>query len=265
MAPFCRTVTACDCDYGHWQDFEAKGGKVVVPVGCNGLEDWLLDNIEVPKLMPLLKKGITAVPRHNVHGHIEFLRPQDHQGAWLDPRIVSAGAGNEINILQICSTKSTKAKTPKAKAQSKTYNPFDDADVPTPVSVDELMTRRPGKGADNPFVDAETTDDAATPNEHEPKLDLPQLQTGSNTTYLLMCIAALRVEPCHNYSHPLLHFDFAARSCVRNTQTRVCFQLLCALWNLSLGLFCSGCSSTVMKVQSLSPLGFACCIASLAC
>ena len=94
---------------------------------------------------------------------------------------MSAGAGNEINVLQICSTKSTKAKTPKAKAQSKTYNPFDDAEVPTPVSVDELMTRRPAKGADNPFVDAETTEDAATPNEHEPKLDLPQLQTGLET------------------------------------------------------------------------------------
>ncbi len=39
------------------QDFEAKGGKVTVPVGCNGLEDWLLDNVEVPKLLPLLKKG----------------------------------------------------------------------------------------------------------------------------------------------------------------------------------------------------------------
>ncbi|KAL3161403.1 hypothetical protein ABBQ32_010293 [Trebouxia sp. C0010 RCD-2024] len=125
------------------QDFEAKGGKVVVPVGCNGLEDWLLDNVEVSKLMPLLKKG----------------------------------AGHEINVLQICSTKSTKTKTPKAKAQSKAYNPFDDSEVPTPVSVDELMTRKPGKGADNPFVD-ETADDAATVNENEPKLDLPQLQTG---------------------------------------------------------------------------------------
>ena len=108
---------------------------------------------------------------------------------------MNAGAGNEINVLQICSTKSTKAKTPKAKAKAKAYNPFDDAEVPTPVSVDELMTRRPGKGADNPFVDAETTEDAATPNEHEPKLDLPQLQTGLNNTYLLMCITALHLQP----------------------------------------------------------------------
>ena len=42
------------------QDFEAKGGKVTVPVGCNGLEDWLLDNVEVHKLLPLLKKGPAA-------------------------------------------------------------------------------------------------------------------------------------------------------------------------------------------------------------
>lgn len=26
-------------------------------MGCNGLEDWLLDNVDVPKLLPLLKKG----------------------------------------------------------------------------------------------------------------------------------------------------------------------------------------------------------------
>ena len=78
--------------------------------------------------------------------------------------------------MQVCSTKSTKAKTPKA--QAKAYNPFDDNDVPTPVSVDELMARRPGK-ADNPFVEAEAAEEASTANEHEPKLDLPQLQTGT--------------------------------------------------------------------------------------
>lgn len=125
------------------QDFEAKGGKVIVPVGCNGLEDWLLDNVEVPKLLPLLKKG----------------------------------PGHEVNLLQVCSSKSTKAKTPKAKAQAKAYNPFDDTEEPTPVSVDELMARRPGK-ADNPFVEPEVAEDASAVNEHEPKLDLPQLQTG---------------------------------------------------------------------------------------
>lgn len=53
-----------------WQDFEAKGGKVIVPVGCNGLEDWLLDNIEVPKLMPLLKKGV-ANARQCVHAQLK--------------------------------------------------------------------------------------------------------------------------------------------------------------------------------------------------
>ena len=140
------------------------------------------------------------------------MRPQVHQRARLNPHTVSAGAGNEINVLQICSTKSTKAKTPKAKAQAKIYNPFDDAEVPTPVSVDELMTRRPGKGADNPFVDAETTEDGATPNEHEPKLDLPQLQTGLNIAYLPMYIAALHLKLCHGYSHPLVfseRFHFA--------------------------------------------------------
>lgn len=89
---------------------------------------------------------------------------------------MDAGAGYEINVLQICSTKSTKAKTPKAKAQSKAYNPFDEPELPNPISVDELMARRPGKGAENPF-ETEATD-PSTPNEHEPKLDLPQLQTG---------------------------------------------------------------------------------------
>ena len=39
------------------QDYENKGGKIIVPVGCNGLEDWLLDSVDVPKLIPLLRKG----------------------------------------------------------------------------------------------------------------------------------------------------------------------------------------------------------------
>ena len=114
------------------------------------------------------------------------------------PIPMTVGAGHEINILQICSTKSTKAKTPKATAQSKAYNPFDDSEVPTPVSVDELMTRKPGKGADNPFVDADTTEDGATPNEHEPKLDLPQLQTGLIIAYMLRCTAALYMALCQD-------------------------------------------------------------------
>ncbi len=88
------------------------------------------------------------------------------------------GPGHEVNLLQVCSSKSTKAKTPKAKAQAKAYNPFDDTEEPTPVSVDELMARRPGK-ADNPFVEPEVAEDASAVNEHEPKLDLPQLQTGN--------------------------------------------------------------------------------------
>lgn len=168
-----------------WQDFEAKGGKVVVPVGCNGLEDWLLDNVEVPKLMPLLKKGV-ASDRQCLHGHLRLSRPYNRQATQLSLQailIMNVGAGQEINVLQICSTKSTKSKTPKAKVQSKAYNPFDDSEVPTPVSVDELMTRKPGKGTDNPFVD-ETADDAAAPNENEPKLDLPQLQTGLTAAYI---------------------------------------------------------------------------------
>lgn len=40
------------------QEFEVKGGKVTVPVGCNGLEDWLLDNVDVQKLLPLLRQGM---------------------------------------------------------------------------------------------------------------------------------------------------------------------------------------------------------------
>lgn len=182
---------------------------------------------------------------------------------------MSAGAGNEINILQICSTKSTKAKTPKAKAQSKTYNPFDDADAPTPVSVDELMTRRPGKGTDNPFVDAETTEDAATPDEHEPKLDLPQLQTGLNITYMLMCIAALHVEPCHIYSHPLLPFHSAASPCVRKTSAHANMGLLsnfvCTL-KLEFSYFLLWVQfQCYTSIHLLSPLTFAFFIAFLAC
>lgn len=173
-----------------------------MPVGCNGLEDWLLDNVEVSKLMPLLRKGNAEPLEQNVHKITVQL--QDYRGAQLILRMMGAGVGNEINVLQICHTKSTKAKTPKAKAQSKTYNPFDDSEVPTPVSVDELMTRRPGKAADNPFVDADTTEDAAAPNEHEPKLDLPQLQTGTNDAHLLMHTASNHLTLYHGCSHPVM-------------------------------------------------------------
>ena len=43
------------------QEFEVKGGKVTVPVGCNGLEDWLLDNVDVQKLLPLLRQGMYSI------------------------------------------------------------------------------------------------------------------------------------------------------------------------------------------------------------
>ena len=43
------------------QEFEVKGGKVTVPVGCNGLEDWLLDNVDVQKLLPLLRQGMCII------------------------------------------------------------------------------------------------------------------------------------------------------------------------------------------------------------
>ena len=210
-----------------------------MPVGCNGLEDWLLDNVEVSKLMPLLKKGTAkALSRMCTSSH----RGCVTTGAQLDPHILSAGAGNEINVLQICHTKSTKAKTPKAKAQSKTYNPFDDTEVPTPVSVDELMTRRPGKAADNPFVDADTTQDAATPNEHEPKLDLPQLQTGTNDAvstdahrkhFIRRCTRAGHNQSC-SQNTAKLQFNhvrqvlFCKRNACLQHPCGLCFQLVWA-------------------------------------
>ena len=51
-----------------------------MPVGCNGLEDWLLDNVEVPKLMPLLKKGVIQNGRQYVHARLNAIA-QDHQAA----------------------------------------------------------------------------------------------------------------------------------------------------------------------------------------
>ena len=148
--------------------------------------------------MPLLKKGTGARPSCMVTqgciciiAILALICLQEAQRL----RLIDAGTGAEINILQICSTKSTKAKTPKAKAQSKAYNPFDDNEVPTPVSVDELMARRPGKGADNPFVEADAEDDPA-PNEHEPKLDLPQLQTGLVLSLSRCCSEAALYPGC---------------------------------------------------------------------
>ena len=90
--------------------------------------------------------------------------------------VLHAGPGIEVNVLQICKQKSTKAKTPKAAA--KAYNPFDDAEDAAPISVDELMARRPGKGATPTAQGLETVDDDQPVNEHEPKLDMPQLETG---------------------------------------------------------------------------------------
>lgn len=34
-----------------------KGGRLTLPVGCYHLEDWLLDAINVPKLLNLLQTG----------------------------------------------------------------------------------------------------------------------------------------------------------------------------------------------------------------
>ncbi len=90
--------------------------------------------------------------------------------------------------LQVLDMKSTCCKFAPAKAQRQKHQKprlkqrhttlLNDTEEPTPVSVDELMARRPGK-ADNPFVEPEVAEDASAVNEHEPKLDLPQLQTGN--------------------------------------------------------------------------------------
>ena len=67
------------------------------------------------------------------------------------------------------------------------------------MSVDELMARRPSK-ADNPFVESETVEDGNPANEHEPKLDLPQLQTGvGNYSH-----GAHVYESCTSHAH-LVH------------------------------------------------------------
>lgn len=39
------------------QEFQTKGGKLTLPVGCYHLEDWLLDAINIPKLLQLLQSG----------------------------------------------------------------------------------------------------------------------------------------------------------------------------------------------------------------
>ena len=91
-------------------------------------------------------------------------------------RELPAGPGSEINVLQVCKQKSTKAKTPKAAV--KAYNPFDESEDPVPISVDELMARRPGRTGTHTSQTLDTADDLEPVNEHEPKLNLPQLETG---------------------------------------------------------------------------------------
>ena len=39
------------------QEFQTKGGRLTLPVGCYHLEDWLLDAISVPVLLRLLQTG----------------------------------------------------------------------------------------------------------------------------------------------------------------------------------------------------------------
>ena len=39
------------------QEFQTKGGRLVFPVGCYHLEDWLLDAVHAPKLIELLQTG----------------------------------------------------------------------------------------------------------------------------------------------------------------------------------------------------------------
>lgn len=39
------------------QEFQAKGGRLTLPVGCYQIDDWLLDAVNVPKLLNLLQTG----------------------------------------------------------------------------------------------------------------------------------------------------------------------------------------------------------------
>lgn len=79
-------------------------------------------------------------------------------------------------MLQVCKQKSTKTRTPKAAP--KAYNPFDESEDPVPISVDELMARRPGRTGTQSSQSVDAADDSEPVNEHEPKLNLPQLETG---------------------------------------------------------------------------------------
>ena len=45
-----------------YQEYETSGGRLQYPVGCYHLEDWLLDSLNVPKLLLHLKTGPLAVP-----------------------------------------------------------------------------------------------------------------------------------------------------------------------------------------------------------
>lgn len=47
------------------QEFQTKGGRLVFPVGCYHLEDWLLDAVNVPKLIKLLNTGKSKLHLHD--------------------------------------------------------------------------------------------------------------------------------------------------------------------------------------------------------
>lgn len=124
--------------------------------------------MDVQRLIPLLRQGMQfPVFSHKraTHWHHRVLTQQ-----------MPAGPGSEINVLQVCKQKSTKTKTPKAA--SKAYNPFDESEDPVPISVDELMARRPGRTGRQSSQSLDAADDAEPVNEHEPKLNLLQLETG---------------------------------------------------------------------------------------
>lgn len=55
------TVGGIESTQSRWcrllQEFQAKGGRLTLPVGCYGIEDWLLDAVDVPSLLQLLQTG----------------------------------------------------------------------------------------------------------------------------------------------------------------------------------------------------------------
>ena len=76
--------------------------------------------------------------------------------------------------------KSASRKAPKQKRQKLQSKPTIPLTSPrtVPISVDELMARRPGRTGTHTSQSLDTADDAEPVNEHEPKLNLPQLETG---------------------------------------------------------------------------------------